>query len=86
MFIMSPLRAPRRPSHSRHSNRTPASLLKVMRTEMSLHVLAYNFKRVLSIVGKGALVEDLSAYGIFFSDNRFTNTINPSYVVCTEHC
>ena len=32
-----------------------------VRTEMSLHVLAYNFKRVLNIVGTGALIEALSA-------------------------
>ena len=32
-----------------------------VRTEMSLHILSYNFKRVLNIVGMGALVELLSA-------------------------
>lgn len=34
--------------------------LKNVRTETSLHVLAYNFKRVLNLVGTGALIEALS--------------------------
>lgn len=32
-----------------------------VRTEMSLHVLAYNLKRVMNILGTGALLEALRA-------------------------
>ena len=35
--------------------------LKNVRTEMSLHVLAYNMKRVISILGVGALIEAMMA-------------------------
>jgi hypothetical protein len=37
--------------------------LKHVRTEMSLHVLAYNLKRVLNMLGIGALIEAIKAYG-----------------------
>ena len=30
-------------------------------TEMSLHVLAYNLKRVMNIIGVGALIEAIKA-------------------------
>jgi hypothetical protein len=35
--------------------------LKRVRTEMALHVLAYNLKRVINILGIGALIEALQA-------------------------
>jgi len=35
--------------------------LKNVRTEMSLHVLAYNIKRVISIMGVGDLIEAMQA-------------------------
>jgi len=35
--------------------------LERVSTEMSLHVLAYNFKRVMKIVGMGALMEAMQA-------------------------
>jgi len=35
--------------------------LKNVRTEMSLHVLAYNMKRMISILGTGALIEAMQA-------------------------
>ncbi len=35
--------------------------LKKVRTEMALHVLAYNLKRVMNIVGIGPLIEAMSA-------------------------
>ena len=35
--------------------------LKQVRTEMSLHVLAYNFKRVLSILGVKPLLQAIQA-------------------------
>jgi hypothetical protein len=35
--------------------------LKKVRTEMSLHVLAYNLKRVIKILGTGALMEAMRA-------------------------
>ena len=30
-------------------------------TEMSLHVLAYNMKRVMTVLGVGALIEEMRA-------------------------
>jgi len=35
--------------------------LKKVSTEMSLHVLAYNLKRVIKILGTGALMEAMRA-------------------------
>ena len=35
--------------------------LKKVRTEMALHVLAYNLKRVMAIIGIGPLIEAMSA-------------------------
>ncbi len=35
--------------------------LKRVRTEMALHVLAYNLKRVMNILGVGALIAALQA-------------------------
>ena len=35
--------------------------LKHVRTEMALHVLAYNMKRVMSILGVGGLIEAIRA-------------------------
>jgi hypothetical protein len=35
--------------------------LKKVRTEMSLHILAYNLKRVIKILGTGALMEAMRA-------------------------
>ena len=46
---------------SGRSIRKPIHWLAGVSTEMSLHVLAYHFKRVLNIVGTGALVETLKA-------------------------
>jgi hypothetical protein len=36
-------------------------------TEMSLHVLAYNFKRMLSILGSQALIRAMGARGGLFT-------------------
>jgi hypothetical protein len=35
--------------------------LKQVRTEMSLHVLAYNIKRVIAIIGVGPLLQAIRA-------------------------
>jgi hypothetical protein len=35
--------------------------LEPVRTEMSLHVLAYNMKRVIAIIGVGPLMESIRA-------------------------
>ena len=35
--------------------------LERVSTEMSLHVLAYNLKRVINILGTGALIEAMQA-------------------------
>ncbi len=35
--------------------------LKKVRTEMALHVLAYNLKRIMTIMGSGPLIEAMSA-------------------------
>jgi hypothetical protein len=35
--------------------------LKKVGTEMALHVLAYNLKRVMNIMGRGALIAVMSA-------------------------
>ena len=35
--------------------------LEKVRTEMSLHVLAYNIKRVIAIIGVGPLMEAIRA-------------------------
>ncbi len=35
-------------------------------TEMSLHVLAYNLKRVLNLLGSGALMAAMKAWGLFY--------------------
>jgi len=35
--------------------------MKRVSTEMSLHVLAYNLKRVMNIMGIGALIEAIQA-------------------------
>ena len=35
--------------------------LKRVRTEMSLHVLAYNMKRVIAIIGVGPLLQAIRA-------------------------
>jgi hypothetical protein len=35
--------------------------LEEVRTEMSLHVLAYNVKRVIAIVGAGPLMQAIQA-------------------------
>ena len=35
--------------------------LKKVGTEMALHVLAYNLKRVMNIMGVGALIEVMGA-------------------------
>jgi hypothetical protein len=35
--------------------------LKKVSTEMSLHVLAYNFKRVIKILGTGVLMDAMRA-------------------------
>ena len=35
--------------------------LKEVRTEMSLHVLAYNVKRVIAILGAGPLMQAIRA-------------------------
>jgi transposase len=35
--------------------------LEKVRTEMSLHVLAYNLKRVIAILGVGPLIEAMQA-------------------------
>jgi hypothetical protein len=35
--------------------------LDKVRTEMSLHVLAYNMKRVIAIIGVGPLLETIRA-------------------------
>ena len=36
--------------------------LERVSTEMSLHVLAYNFKRMINLIGPGALIEARGAY------------------------
>jgi len=36
--------------------------LEHVSTEMSLHVLAYNFKRVINIIGIKTLIEGISAF------------------------
>jgi hypothetical protein len=36
--------------------------LKHVGTEMALHVLAYNIKRVISILGVGGLIEAIRAF------------------------
>jgi len=35
--------------------------LKRVRTEMSLHILAYNIKRVIAIIGVGPLLQEIRA-------------------------
>ena len=35
--------------------------LKKVKTEMSLHVLAYNLKRVIQIIGIGVLMQEMQA-------------------------
>jgi transposase len=39
-------------------------------TEMSLHVLAYNLKRVMKLLGSGALIQAMKAYRIFLPSIR----------------
>jgi hypothetical protein len=39
-------------------------------TEMSLHVLAYNLKRVMKFLGIGALMQAIKAYRIFLPSIR----------------
>jgi hypothetical protein len=39
----------------------PDQTLKRVRTEMSLHILAYNMKRVIAIVGIGPLLQAIRA-------------------------
>jgi hypothetical protein len=42
-------------------NPLPDETLKHVGTEMALHVLAYNMKRVMQILGNGGLVEAMRA-------------------------
>ena len=39
-------------------------------TEMSLHVLAYNLKRVMKLLGIGGLIEALRACALYLFSNR----------------
>lgn len=39
-------------------------------TEMSLHVLAYNLKRVMKLLGIGALIDAVKACGLFLRSMR----------------
>jgi transposase len=39
-------------------------------TEMSLHVLAYNVKRVMTLLGIGGLIDAIRAYALFWFSNR----------------
>ncbi len=39
-------------------------------TEMSLHVLAYNLKRVMKLLGIGALIDAVKACGLFLRSIR----------------
>jgi hypothetical protein len=49
------------------SSKSEQSSVRINRvsTEMSLHVLAHNFKRLLNIMGPAALLDAIRAWGLF---------------------
>jgi len=49
------------PSVRCHPDSSTKKTLKHVGTEMALHVLAYNIKRVISILGVGGLIEAIRA-------------------------
>jgi hypothetical protein len=55
--------------------------LKNVGTEMALHVLAYNMKRVISILGVGGLMEAIRAW---FAPSLLTSTANVNLRVFTQ--
>lgn len=61
-----------------------------VRTEMSLHVFAYNLKRVMNTLGTGALLEAMRASeGLFLPhtepSNRFRRFVDPWHVIRAFH-
>jgi hypothetical protein len=53
--------------------------LKHVGTEMALHVLAYNMKRVMRILGVGGLIEARSEHEIGFADPAPPSQLKPRF-------
>jgi transposase len=63
--------------------------LERVKTEMSLHVLAYNFKRLMSLLGGAGMMEAMKAYAFLLSLQRVLGAITlliRSASQKTRHC
>ena len=57
-----------------------------VRTEMSLHVLAYNLKRVMRILGIGAMMRAMSALAALARTSLDTPTLSASSAKKLNNC
>ncbi len=49
--------------------------LERVKTEMSLHVLAYNFKRMMTLLGAAGLMEAVRAYALLLDPQRLFGAV-----------
>jgi hypothetical protein len=49
--------------------------LECVKTEMSLHVLAYNFRRLMKLLGMGAMLSAIRAYAGFLKVQKLLTAV-----------